>query len=116
MLIPCTRHYLYIHPRALDFLLQKVSHYTLHSEKKGTETVPRGCYCYKWHPFLEGCPSVNGVPKQYPHGRQIKESQIAPRGELFRHPFFLSVVVICVTLLMELQDIPPPPTMVKQHS
>ncbi len=37
--------------------------------------------------------SVDGVPKQYPYacyGCQIMDSQIAPLGLLFWHPFFLS--------------------------
>ena len=25
----------------------------IHSEKKGTKTVPLGCYCYKWYAFFQ---------------------------------------------------------------
>ena len=31
-----------------------ISRFGIHSEKKGTKTVPLGYYCHKWYPFFKG--------------------------------------------------------------
>ncbi len=71
-----------------------------HSEKKGTKNSVPAVLLLQIAPFLEGFipfvwkqhPSASGVPKQYPLGCQITDSQIALLGVLFGTFYILSVM------------------------
>ena len=59
----------------------------IHSEKKGTETVPLGYYCYKKYPFFRGALFfsliIMFIRKRVPLSKRVLFSKRVPLGALF---------------------------------